>query len=114
MVKAAKEIPSVMTEVDLATGEETHKPMSWKMLPPAVGSCQICGRTHAATEPHDAQSLYYQMAFQGVVGRAPTWADAVAHCEEPVRKAWELELLRRDVWTEPPAGEMPVKHHGIE
>jgi hypothetical protein len=37
MVKAAREIPSTLTEIDLVTGEETHKPMAWKVMPPPGG-----------------------------------------------------------------------------
>jgi hypothetical protein len=114
MVKAAKEIPSTMTVVDVATGEETHRPMAWKTVPPPKDHCQICAVKHDPSDPHNSQSLYYQTVFQGIVGRPPTWADALAHCKEPVRQAWELELLRINRWTEPPAGEMPVRHHGID
>lgn len=114
MTKSTIQIPGSMTEVDSATGKETHKPMAWSMLPPAKGKCQICAADHGPKEPHNAQSLYYQMAFQGIVGRAPTWADAIEHCDEPLRRAWEAELRRRNAWSEPPDGDRPVKHHGIE
>ena len=114
MVKAAREIPSSMTVVDTATGEETHQPMAWKVIPPPKDHCQICGRKHEPSDPHDRQWMYYQVVFESMIGRAPTWADAIAHCEAPLRKLWEQELRRAGHWTEPPAGEMPVKHHGIE
>jgi hypothetical protein len=114
MVKAARALPSTLTEIDLVTGEETHKPMAWKVMPPPAGSCQICGVKHEPSEPHNAQSLYYDVTFSGMVGRSPTWADAMAHCAEPVRQAWERELRRAGHWSEPPDGERPVKHHGVE
>ena len=44
----------------------------------------------------------------------PTWADAMAHCDDATRAAWEKELRARVHWTEPPAGERPVEHHGVE
>ena len=114
MVKAAREIPSTMTEIDLVTGEETNKPMAWKVMPPPAGHCQICGIKHDTAEPHDAQSIYYRTTFSGMVGRPPTWADAIAHCNEMVRQVWEKALREAAHWTEPPAGEQPVKHHGVE
>jgi len=53
------------------------------------------------------------MTFNGMVGRAPTWADAVAHCDGAVKRAWESALREKGAWTEPPDGEMPVRHHGV-
>jgi hypothetical protein len=44
----------------------------------------------------------------------PTWADAIALCGPAMRNVWTEELKRREVWSEPPDGEKPVAHHGIE
>lgn len=98
----------------MTTGEDTHKPMAWNMLPPPKDKCQICAVAHPPEQPHNAQSLYYQMAFNGIVGRGPTWADAVAHCADDVKEHWERELRRLDAWSTPPDGEHPVKHHGLD
>lgn len=114
MTSPAREIPGTVSTVDMATGTETTKPMAWKIVPPPKDTCQFCAVKHPPDQPHNAQSLYYQMVFNGAVKRAPTWADAIAHCEEPVRQAWEAELRRVKAWSEPPAGEAPVKHHGVE
>lgn len=103
-----------MTEVDMKTGAETHKPMAWSIMPPPKDKCQICAVKHESDQPHNAQSMYYQMTFNGMVGRPPTWADAIAHCEEPVKQHWERALRDLKHWSEPPEGETPVKHHGIE
>lgn len=111
---ASRHIPGTVTEVDAETGAEIHKPMAWHMVRPPEGRCQFCAAAHAPAEPHDATSLYYQMAFEGIVGRSPTWADALAHCSSEIKTAWERELRKLNAWTEPPAGEMPVAHHGIE
>jgi hypothetical protein len=113
-MKATKHIPAAVTTVDLATGKETHEAAAWALLPAPADCCQICAMKHPAEQPHNAQSLYYQMAFTGMIGRAPTWADAIAHCAEPVRILWRDELCRRGVWSEPPEGEAPVKHHGMD
>lgn len=53
---------------------------------------------HAPEWPHDATSLYYQVAFSRQHGRVPTWADALAHCAAPMREAWTsvLETLGID------------------
>src|SRR5438093_95302 len=108
-----RHIASVVTVVD-ADGRETHKPFSWDFLPPSRDACQICGHRHPPTEPHNAQTFYYQVAFHSQIGRAPTWADAMAHCNDETREMWEKELRSMGHWTEPPAGERPVKHHGVE
>lgn len=114
MAKAVKEIASSKTTIDLKTGEETHEPIAWKVLPPRADHCQICATKHEPGNAHNVQSMYYQMLFASQVGRAPTWADAVAHCSEPVRAAWKAELQSKGYWSEPANGEQPVAHHGVE
>lgn len=52
--KAVKEIPASVTKVDTQTGKETNEPMTWKVIPPAAGKCQICAQTHEPNEPHNA------------------------------------------------------------
>lgn len=111
--KPVREIPAVVTKVDLETGEETHEPMTWKVIPPAADKCQICAGGHGPKEPHNAQSMYYQILFQNMVGRPPTWADALAHCSDTVRLAWTVLLKKDGHWSEPPDGEKPVAHHGV-
>lgn len=111
--KPIRQIPGTITVVE-ADGNETHKPMAWTMMPPPPDCCQICARKHDPREPHDAQTTYYKVTFNGMVGRAPTWADAMAHCDEPIRRAWKAGLERSGNWTEPPDGEQPVAHHGVQ
>ncbi len=113
MVKAIREIPSTMDVID-ADGKVSTKPMAWKILPPQQDACQICAVKHAPEQPHNAQSLYYQMTFNAMIGRPPTWADAVAHCSDVVQNGWRRGLDEMGVWSEPPNGEKPVKHHGVE
>lgn len=114
MAKAVREIPATVTRVNLATGEETHERGAWKVLAPARDKCQVCAVKHEPGEPHNAQSMYYIVTFNGMVGRAPTWADAVAHCAPDVKARWEAALRDKNAWTEPPPGEPPVPHHGVE
>jgi hypothetical protein len=113
-MKPVKQIPGTLTRIDTSTGQETHESMGWNVLPPSADKCQVCAAKHAPDEPHNAQSLYYKMTFHGMVGRAPTWADALAHCSAPVRVAWAAELKRRNAWSEPPNGEEPVEDHGVD
>lgn len=70
------------------------------LLPPKKGLCQVCAVDHPPENPHNAQSLYYGMRFKMLHGRDVTWADAVAHCGEPMREIWERELRRLNAWTE--------------
>lgn len=58
------------------------------ILPPRKGVCQVCAAEHDPAMPHNRDSLYYQMRFQQVHGRFPTWGDAMAHCSEHVRAVW--------------------------
>lgn len=83
------------------------------LMPPPMGLCRVCAHDHAAEEPHNAQSLYYAMAFNMLNGRSVTWADAVAHLDEERLGAWRAELQRRGLWTEPPDGIAPIKHLGV-
>ena len=95
-------VKSPMRILDLQTGEVVEEgTANWMMLPPPASNCQECATEHAPDEPHNAQSLYYSMAFHAMHGRSPTWADAVAHCTPEVQAAWREELKKMDAWTEP-------------
>lgn len=75
-----------------------------QLLPPSADACPVCAVEHEPSAPHNAQSLYYQMRFQGLHGRWPTWADAVAHCDERTRGLWRAALRDRGAWSEPLPG----------
>ena len=105
-------IQGIVKTIEADTGNTVKvETTTWGILPTASDKCQFCARDHPPREPHDAQSLYYQMAFKGAQGRWPTWADAIAHCEEPVRKAWRGHLTALKAWTEPEELE-PIAHFG--
>jgi len=55
------------------------------IAPPVKGVCPVCAVNHDPAMPHNRDSLYYQMRFQQKHGRFPTWADAMAHCDEHIR-----------------------------
>lgn len=88
--------------------EATQPQAALKLLPPRPDVCQVCARDHAAAQPHDGQSVYYQIQFQGRFGRPATWADAIAHCTADVKRRWRAALVVAGAWTEPPAGEEPI------
>lgn len=62
------------------------------LLPPAPGLCQTCAVDHPSDEPHDVQSLYYQVKFKMEHGREPTWEDALTHVSDEMHAAWVAEL----------------------
>lgn len=64
----------------------------FNLLPPKEDCCQECATKHAATEPHNRGTLYYQMKFQMEHERSPTWEDAMEHCPEVVKVAWREHL----------------------
>ena len=67
------------------------------ILPPKPGVCPICAVDHEPDQPHNRDSLYYQMKFRQQHGRFPTWADAMAHCDEHVKQLWIAALAERGV-----------------
>jgi hypothetical protein len=75
------------------------------LLPPPPDACPICAVKHDAQQPHNAQSLYYLYRFYGIRGRWPTWADAVAHCDDRTRTLWQDKLQSINAWTEPDDGQ---------
>ncbi len=80
--------------------EERTVPMH--IMPPEDPlACRSCGRQHPPELPHDATRMHYQYTFYGEHGRWPTWKDAIAHCDPPIRDAWEAELRRKGEWSEP-------------
>ena len=67
------------------------------ILPPKPGTCRECAVKHDPAYPHNRDSLYYQMRFQQRHRRFPTWADAMAHCDEAMKAAWREGLLAKGV-----------------
>ena len=64
------------------------------LLPPAPDACQVCATKHEPGQPHNAQSLYWQMAAK-MKGEPPvTWKRAMAHCTPAVKKFWTAELRK--------------------
>lgn len=78
--------------------------MNMQLLPPSDDKCPVCAVEHEPSEPHNAQSLYYQMRFHGLHGRWPTWADAIAHCDEWTREVWRAAMRNHGSWSAPPPG----------
>lgn len=81
-----------------------------QLLPCAKDVCPACAVAHDPRAIHNAQSLYYQYFFYARHGRWPTWADAIAHCAEPVRVLARKTLTRHNAWSEPAEGEpIPIR-----
>ena len=76
----------------------------FSLLPAAVGTCPLCATKHHPEQPHNQQSLFFQMRFHGLHGRWPTWADAIAHCDDDMRRVWTKALNDRAAWSEPADG----------
>ncbi len=68
-----------------------------KLLPPKSNLCQECAARHKLNEPHNKDSLYYQMHFRIGHGRFPNWEDAMAHCDERTKQLWRKELVKLEV-----------------
>ncbi|WCP71576.1 hypothetical protein [Sphingomonas hankookensis] len=81
------------------------------LLPAAPGKCQECASTHDADQPHNAQSLFYQVRFQMLHGRTPDWRDALSHCTEDVRKIWTDALAGHGIDVEAGQINQPMKGH---
>jgi hypothetical protein len=109
-----KTVPIEMQVVDMATGQVVEqRDGPFNLLPPKPGVCQVCAHDHEALLPHNLQSLYYQYAFYGAVGRWPTWADACAHCDEALTAKWRQGLADHgQKWSRPPDGYLPVRDLG--
>jgi hypothetical protein len=89
--------------VDMETGEETPiEGGGMKMLPGPPGTCEWCHVKHDPEQPHNQQSLPYQMKFHTLKGRWPTWTDAMAHCSDEIKSAWRERLVEM------------MEEHGLE
>lgn len=88
-----KTLPIQKQTIDAKTGEVLNtETIQASILPPPADKCQVCGHGHEPEQPHNPDSLYYQYAFYGEHGRWPTWADALAHCDEKTRAHWTYAL----------------------
>ena len=66
-----------------------------KILAPVPGRCRVCAGAHKPGEPHERDSLYYQMRFYRENKRFPTWEDAMIHCSEERKNAFRAELSEK-------------------
>lgn len=67
------------------------------LLPPHPNKCQECGVNHKEDEPHNPDSLYYQMQFKKKYDRWPTWDDAIAHLAPNAQEAIKVILRENNV-----------------
>ncbi len=81
--------------VDIESGEVVEtKRNAMTMLPCGPDVCQTCATDHRHDEPHNRDSLYYQMTFHATHGRWPLWSDSMAHCTPEVQALWRKALAR--------------------
>lgn len=81
--------------VDAWTGKITKvQPRAMTLLPAAPGKCGECATEHDPEQPHNQQSLFYQMDFHGTHGRHPTWTDAMSHCTPEMQAMWRGWLIK--------------------
>ena len=67
------------------------------ILPPKPGVCRECAVDHRPDQPHNRDSLYYQMRFWQEHGRFPTWKDAAAHCSDEMKRAFMRGYAERGI-----------------
>lgn len=82
--------------VDAETGEETPiEGGGFRMLPGPPGTCEWCHVKHDPDQPHNRDSLPYQMKFYTLHKRWPTWTDAMAHCSDEIKTVWRDGLVEK-------------------
>jgi hypothetical protein len=70
---------------------------NFTLLPGPKDKCPECATAHPPEYPHNQQSLFYQYHFYGQHGRWPTWADAMAHCDEDMKAFWKKALAEKGI-----------------
>lgn len=81
--------------IDMRTGKVTaERKNAFTLMGPPPDKCQICATAHDHDQPHNKDSLYYQMAFHASHGRWPTWTDSMAHCDDKTKALWTKELIK--------------------
>lgn len=89
-----KKLGTVQT-IDTRTGKVmAERKNAFTLLGPPPDKCQVCATEHDHDQPHNKDSLFYQMSFYATHGRWPLWSDAMAHCADKVRAAWTAELIK--------------------
>jgi hypothetical protein len=78
-------------------GDPRGKQATWTLMPAPPGVCSQCARDHEPELPHDQQSLHWQYTFYAEHDRWPTWADAMAHCDEETQRLWTAALREHGV-----------------
>lgn len=75
--------------------QEKHGIVMLNRTPP--GTCPMCAVEHDPEMPHNRDSLAYQYKFYDQHGRFPSWADAMAHCDQAMKEAWTAALEARGI-----------------
>lgn len=62
------------------------------LLKPHPDVCQLCAADHKPDEPHNPESLYWQVANRSEGKPPPTWEEAMAHCSTMTQDMWKEAL----------------------
>ena len=71
-----------------------------RLLAPGKNKCPICADRHSDREPHNRNSLYYQVKFRRKYHRFPQWDDTLAGLNQMMQAYWRGELAKAGVKTE--------------
>jgi hypothetical protein len=66
--------------------------------------CRECAWHHKPQEPHNAESIIFQLNFIDEHGRVPSWNDALAHCDDKTKRTWIAAIAD---WYPDPDAPMP-------
>ena len=73
------------------------KTEKFNLFPPEPDKCQVCAVNHDSKQPHNKESLFYQVNFKLKHGVEPTWLDAMSHCTDEIKKLWMSELKKHNI-----------------
>lgn len=68
-----------------------------RLCAPGPGKCRVCAGVHDPGQPHDRDSFFYKHWFYRRHRRFPSWADAMAHCDDAVKAEAAAKLRRRGI-----------------
>ena len=68
-----------------------------RILPLTRWTCPLCADRHTDKEPHNRNSLYYQMRFFQDHKRLPTWGDTIADCSQFRKAYWKMVMKNKGV-----------------
>ena len=68
-----------------------------RILPLSRWKCPICADRHTEKEPHNRNSLYFQMRFFQDHRCSPTWGDCLSGLSPLMKAYWRMEMKKKGV-----------------